>query len=225
MEDKLIKFLSRFVTSQRLDTFNNVLNNRTKYISVILEDIYQSQNASAVLRTCDCFGIQDVYIIENKNQFKVNPHVALGSSNWLNIIKYNKDNFNSLNAINDIKKKGFRIIAASQRKDNLTIDQVDIKKGRIAFLFGSEHKGLSKEAQSLADEITTIPMFGFTESFNISVSTSIILYNVISKLRKSNIPWNLTEEEKKQLLTNWLKSSIKKSDLLVKKFYEEIAQG
>jgi len=223
MEEKLIEYLGGFVTSKRLNIFDNVLRNRTKYITVVLENIYQSQNASAVLRTCDCFGIQDVYIIENNNKFNINPHVALGSSNWLNIIKYNNPGANTTLAIKDLKEKGYRIIATSLNKNSIPIDKFDITKDKIAFFFGNELNGLSKEMQNQADDFVTIPMFGFTESFNISVSASIILSGTISKLRNSQIIWNLSKEEKNEIKLQWLKNTIKKSDLIVNKFYSEFS--
>lgn len=220
MRGKLIEFLSSFITDKRLETFNYVLENRTKYITVILEDIYQSQNASAVLRTCDCFGIQDLHIIENYNKFNVNPRVALGSTNWLDIYNYNSLPSNTSEALKSIKEKGYRIIATSQNKDCLSIDEFDLNKGKVAFVFGNEHRGISEEVKKLADEFVTIPMFGFTESFNISASVSMILFNTILKLRKSEINWKLKDDEIIDLKLKWLKQTIKKSDLLVKKFEE-----
>ena len=80
---QLYNSLSSAVTEERLALFNRIVENRTNYITVVLEDIFQAQNASAVLRTCDCTGIQNVHVIENRNKFQVDTEVAMGASKWL----------------------------------------------------------------------------------------------------------------------------------------------
>ena len=94
-ENILFEYLTGFLTEHRKSLFSQIIENRTRYLTVVLEDIYQPQNASAVLRTCDCFGIQDVHIIENKNEYRISPDVALGSSQWLNINRHNKKDLNT----------------------------------------------------------------------------------------------------------------------------------
>lgn len=218
MKKELIEYLKPFVTEARLEIFDKVIGYRTRYITVALEDIYQSQNASAVLRTSDCFGIQDVHVIENKNTYKINPDVALGSSKWLNIIKYNKSENNTLEAIALLKKQGYRIVATTPHKNDVDLDNFNLQKGKVALFFGTELNGLSDIAIQNADEYLKIPMFGFTESFNISVSAAIILHHLTLKLRSSNINWQLSNEEIDELKLNWLKQTIKKSDLIIEKF-------
>lgn len=222
MKKKLINYLSDFVTPERLQLFDNVLNQRTAYITVILEDIYQSQNASAVLRTCDCFGIQNVHIIENKNTFNVDKEVDMGASKWLNLHKYNQAKNNSADAIKKLKEKGYRIIATSPHISNSMLPDFDLNKGKAALVFGSEMPGISETIMKQADEFLKIPMYGFTESFNISVSAAIILYQLSEKLkRESGIDWKLSNSEKESIKLNWLRSSIKRSDLLVERFTAE----
>lgn len=218
----LIKYLSEFITEKRLETFKDVLSMRTRHISVVLEDIYQPHNASAVLRSCDCFGIQDVHIIENENEYSLNPDVALGSSKWINMIKYNKTKNNTSLAINRLRKSGYRIIATTlHEKKSTSLEELDLKKGKIALFFGTEMKGLSKKMLSEADEYITIPMFGFTESLNISVATAISLYYLTNKLRNSDIKWELSLKEKNEIILAWLMNSIKNSAMIVDKFYKQ----
>ena len=208
---KLLKNLSEFVTEHKLKLFEDNINYRTKYITVVLEDIFQSHNASAVLRTSDCFGIQDVHIIENKNKYIINPQVALGSSKWLNLIKYNKKENNSLDTVRALKKQGYRIVATTSSPDiRNNLENFDLKKGKVALFFGTELEGLSDKILDNADEFLKIPMYGFTESFNISVSAAIILHHLTLKLRNSDINWKLTNEEMIDIKINWLKSSIGK---------------
>ncbi len=218
MTKELIKYLKEFTTPNRFSLFQKVVGERTRYITVLLEDIYQSHNASAVLRSCDCFGIQDVHIIENEHEYVINPDIALGSSNWLNIYKYNKQKNNTQEAIQYLKKNGYRIVATTPHSSDFTLENFDTSKGKFALMFGSELNGLTNIALEQADEFIKIPIYGFTESFNISVSAAIILHHLTFKLRHSNIDYQLTEEEQDQIILDWLKFSIKKSDLIIKKY-------
>lgn len=220
MKTKLLKHLSSFVTPKRLELFNAVIENRTNYVTVVLEDIFQPQNASAVLRTCDCFGIQNVHIIENRNEFEVDKEVAMGSSKWLTLHKYHRKKDNSLHTIKMLRKKGYRIVATSPHLNDQELHEFDIDKGKTAFVFGSELPGISDVILQEADEYVKIPMFGFTESFNISVSAAIILHHITLKLRNSTTDWQLTEEEKENLKIQWLRNSIKSSRLIEKEFWE-----
>ena len=220
MQSELLNHLSTFVTPQRLELFNQILENRTNHITVVLEDIYQPQNASAVLRTCDCFGIQNIHIIENRNEFEVDREVAMGSSKWLTLHKYRRKKDNSLHTIKTLRKKGYRIVATTPHINNQELQDFDITKGKTALVFGSELPGISDVISREADEFIKIPMFGFTESFNISVSAAIILHHLTLKLRNSNIEWRLTDEEKINLKIQWLRSSIKSSKLIEKRFLE-----
>ncbi|MCF6366186.1 MAG: RNA methyltransferase [Bacteroidales bacterium] len=218
MRKKIITHLSQLITQERFTLFNKIVKDRTRYITVVLEDIFQPHNASAVLRSCDCFGVQDVHIIENENEYNVNPLVALGSSKWLNLFKYNENENNTLNTINKLKEKGYRIIATTPHTKDVNLESFDITKGKFALMFGSEQPGLSKIALNNADEFLKIPMYGFTESFNISVSAAIILNSLTSKIRHSKINYQLSEKEQDEIILEWLKRSIKKSDMIVTDF-------
>ena len=220
-EKELIEYLENFVSARRAKLFDKVLSNRTKYITVVLEDIYQPHNASAVLRTCDCFGIQEVNIIENRNEYNVNPDVALGSDKWLTINKFNKSASNTPETYKYLHENDYRIIATSPHKgDEVNLEEFDVEKGKIALVFGTEMHGLSKQAIEGADEYLKIPMMGFTESFNISVSAAIILHQLVTVLHKSDVSWQLDEREKCLIKLNWLRNTIKKSELLEKKFLD-----
>jgi tRNA (guanosine-2'-O-)-methyltransferase len=214
----LIEYLSQFISERRLALIHQVLNNRTRYFTVLLEDIIQTQNASAVLRTCECYGIQDVHIIENDNRYQYNPGVAMGAGKWIHLNKYNQSENNSYDAILTLKQKGYRIVATVPTENCIKLDDFNVLKGKAAFVFGSEINGISSVIRENADEMITIPMYGFTESYNISVSAAIIISHVIDKLRNSEVNWQLTEPEKNFLLFEWLKLSIKKPELLIQNF-------
>lgn len=220
-KEKLVRYLSQFVAEERLDLFEKVLENRTHYITVVLEDIYQTQNASAVLRTCDCFGLQDIHIIENQNRFKVNARVTHGSAKWVNLHRYKTLQNNTPDALAALKAQGYRIVATIPDANAVSLDNFDLAKGKTALVFGSEKPGISSQVEFLADEYLTIPMVGFTESLNISVSAATILYQLTNRLRKSDIEWQLTAEEKNEVMLNWMRRHIKRCDLIEKRFREE----
>ena len=205
----ITSFLSELVTEKRLDRLEEVLTQRTRYIVVVLEDIYQSQNASAVLRTCECFGVQDVHIIENYNSYNINPMVLKGSDKWLNIHRYNRSDNNTAEAVHRLKSEGYRIVATSLCEDSIALNSFDVERGKCAVIFGNEHQGVSEYMMEQADEYLKIPMWGFTQSLNISVSAGIILSRLIEKLRNSNLCWQLTDPEKDILRAQWLQSSVK----------------
>ena len=211
----IISFLSDFVTEKRLNRIEEILTQRTRYITVALEDIYQSQNISAVLRTCECFGIQNVHIVENYNMYHINPMVLKGSDKWLSISRYNRSDNNSVEVVKRLKSDGYRIIATSLHEDSNALDCFDINRGKCAVIFGNEHQGVSKDIMEQADEHLKISMCGFTQSLNISVSAGIIISQIIQKIKNSAIKWQLTKDEKDVLRAEWLKRSVKNSDMLI----------
>jgi len=208
------------MTGERNSTFDRVLVNRTRYISVVLEDIYQAHNASAVIRTCDCFGIQDVHLIERRNRYRISSDVALGAEKWLTINQYQGADNQTSTVFDHLRKNGYRIVATSPHVGSTDLENFNLDKGKVALVFGTELNGLSDEAISSADEFLKIPMFGFTESFNISVSAAIILHHLIKKLHEGDINWRISGEEYNELKLRWLRTSIKSCALLEEKFYK-----
>ena len=219
-KNKHLGHLFGFVSDERKVRFSEIISLRTRHLTIILEDIFQPHNASAVLRSCDCFGLQDVHIIENKNKFDVNPDVALGSAKWLTLYKYNNSSLNTESCIRSLKEKGYRIVATTPHKKDFTPDTLPVD-GRFALLFGTELEGLSTEAIGLADQFVKIPMFGFTESLNISVSAAVLLQTLTNRLRNSSVTWGLNEREKTNVLLSWAAASIKKSDLIISDFLKK----
>lgn len=221
MELKLIQYLSEFVTPERLTLFNKILSLRTNYITVVLEDMYQAQNASAAIRTADCFGIQNVHIIENKHIFNFHPDVVRGASNWVTVNRYNRTEMNTPEAIARLRSEGYRIVVATPHNHEVDLEDFDLGKGKAAIVFGCERPGLTDIAMNEADEFMKIPMVGFTESLNVSVSVAVTLHHLTHQLRNhSTIDWHLTDGEKQKVMLDWLRQSIKRVDLLEDKFDE-----
>jgi tRNA (guanosine-2'-O-)-methyltransferase len=221
MNSPLNEYLFQFASDERVKLLQEKLLQRTRYICVCLEDIYQSQNASAVLRTCEAFGIQDIHIIEDRNTYQINPMVVKGSVKWLNLHKYNSAQ-PSLDAIKKLKSEGYRIVATSPHGNNVSLENFDITKGKTAIFFGTEFSGISDTVKENADEFITIPMFGFVESFNISVSAAIILHHLTMKMRNSQVNWRLSENDENQIMLQWLRASIKSADEIIEKYGENI---
>ena len=218
---ELIDYLSGFVTPRRLERMHQVLASRTRYITVALEDIYQPHNASAVLRSCDGFGVQDAHIIENRNSYRVNPGVELGTSQWLTMHRYNRTGDNTREAVQRLREMGYRIVATSPHADDVDLEEFDLSRGRAAFFFGNELDGLSPAMLDLADEYMKIPMYGFVESFNISVSCALTLHHLTHRLRSGDYPWQLTPAEKDELLLQWLRNSIRNWPTIERQFLQE----
>ncbi len=219
-KENLFRFFAQFIMEERLKRLNDVIVNRTRHFTVVLEDIYQSQNASAVLRTCDCFGVQDVHIIENKNKYKLNPDVELGSAKWLNLHKYNWNENNTLECIDTLKKKGYRIVATTPHYQSIPLEELKIDT-KVALMFGTEIEGLSDIALKNADEFVKIPMVGFTESLNISVSAAICMHHINLKLRQSDVNWKMSDEEMLEIKLDWLRAIINRSDVLEREFFKK----
>lgn len=217
----LINYLFDFISEQRKKRFLEIIEYRTRHITIVLEDIFQPQNASAVLRTCDCFGVQDVHIIETRNKYDVNPDVALGSAQWLNMYKYKGTENNTISCLNTLKEKGYKIIATSPHANDHTIDELPLDH-KTALVFGTELEGITDDVKEMADGFVKIPMFGFTESFNISVSAALALHTLTNRLHKSGINWKLSEEEKNDILLEWQRNTINKVELIEKDFLEKM---
>jgi tRNA (guanosine-2'-O-)-methyltransferase len=212
MTETLINALKEHVTPERWNRFTSIVEERTRYITVVGEDIYQPHNMSAVLRTCDCFGIQDVHIIENRNAFEVNPEVSLGATQWLNIERYNKPDLeNSQRCIRQLRSAGYAIVATSPHVDGYTAACLPLDRP-VAILMGTEGRGLSDYLLEEADMKLRIPMYGFTESYNLSVSAAMIVHRLSESLRASDVAWQLTEKERLETLGQWLVKSIKKGE-------------
>ena len=213
----LTDYLDGFVSERRKGRLVEVLDERTNHLTVVLEDVYQSHNFSAVLRSADIFGIQNIHFIENRNKYKISEDVSMGSTQWLTLNRYQKFENNTRECITQLKNKGYRIVATSLNERSVTLDQLNVDKP-IALIFGTELTGISEDVQDMADEFVYLPMFGFTESFNISVCAALCMHELSTKIRAQVPDYKLTESEKKEIYLEWLKVSVKKHELMIKEF-------
>ncbi len=214
----LTAHLERFITPERIARVRDVLENRTRHVCLVLEDIYKPQNSSATLRTCDALGIQDVHIIENHSPFSLDSNVSLGSCRWMTLHRYHESGCdNTQDCYAALRTQGYRIVATSPGPGSKSLEEIGAK-GRCAFVFGNEEKGLSTAAIEGADECVSLPMYGFTQSYNISVSVGIVLMNMTRCLRAANVDWRLTGEEKAALTLDWYRTIVRSDDIIEKKF-------
>lgn len=227
MEEKdknklLCDYFSRFVSDHKKEFVEKVLNQRTRHITMVLEDIYQSQNASAVIRTCECMGIQDVHIIENDSKYTVNRRVLKGSYKWVDLIRHKgKLRNNTAACFEMLRANGYKIAATDPSPEGTSIHELSVHD-KIAIVMGNELHGTSSYALDHADMKINIPMYGFTESLNISVSAAICLNSLVPMLRNSEVNWRLSEEEKGDIRLRWLRKMVRNAEIMEKEFMKSI---
>lgn len=206
-----IEYLREFMLPERYDNFCRVLGSRTRWMTVCMENTFHPQNASALVRNCEAFGIQDIHAIENLCRFQPNVDIVRGTDKWIDINRYN----NSAAALAALKGAGYRIVATTPHRDDRTPEDFDVAKGRFALVFGTEHAGISDEMAAAADEFIRIPMCGFVESLNVSASAAILLHTLSSRLRSSGAPWQLPEAEKLPILFKWIMGSVRDAQKII----------
>jgi tRNA (guanosine-2'-O-)-methyltransferase len=212
----LLSYLETYITPERLKRFNDVLSERTNYITVAIEDVFQMHNASAVIRSCDVFGIQKAHIIEDRFGQRLDKNIAMGAQKWVDIERYTTVE----PCIRKLRGDGYKIIATTPKSDSTLLEDFKLED-KVALFFGTEKEGLSPEVLEQADGTLKIPMSGFSESLNISVSAAIILYNLTLQLKRSKLHWHLTEDEVLEKRLDWAKKSIKSIDEIIERYRKE----
>lgn len=202
---------SQLFSDNKRALFDRLAPLRTRHIAVVLEDIYQSHNASAVLRSCDCFGVQDVHVVEAHNPFNPAGDVAVGSSKWVDYYKH----ATIQDAYRHLHEQGYRIVATLPHENDQMISDLDITQP-TALVFGTELTGLTQEAIAGADAYVKIPMYGFTESFNISVCAALSLFSLTERMRREpSLQWQLTDDQLLDLKLHWAMQAIRDGEKVV----------
>ena len=211
-----LEYLENILTENRKERFLSVLKNRTRHFTVAVEDVFQMHNTSAVMRSCEVFGIQELHVIEQRFGKRIDKEIAMGAQKWVDI-----NAFDSITGcLDNLQSRGYQIIATTPHEDDCLLEDFDISKPSALF-FGTERDGLSEEILKRADGFLKIPMVGFTESLNISVSAAIIIQNLTERLRKSNIQWQLSEDEIIEKRLQWAKNTIKDIKRIEARYYSE----
>lgn len=197
-------------------TMERVLQQRTRSVTVMLENLFQSHNASAVIRSCECFGVQDLYVVEQTNTFRPNRNIVRGANKWIDIHRYRgKQGENLDRCLKELRANNYKIAVTLLDDNAIPISEVPLDQ-KVAFCFGTEKEGATAELQQAADFAVHIPMYGFTQSFNISVSAALILQDVSRRLREQGMKWHLTESEKSDIMFRWLTRTVRHSHMLLK---------
>ena len=220
IDKELLQYLLSFLTENRKVVFEQVLSQRTRHFTVVLEDLYQKHNTGAILRSCDVFGLQDLYFIENNYKGYLSNKVAKGAEKWMDFKLYKKSEGNREECLVDLRKKGYQIVVTSPHNDSCGLQDFDISKPS-AIIFGVEKEGVSGFFMDRADAYLKIPMVGFTESLNVSVAAGIILQTLTFRLRNSDVKWQLPDNEKDDLCMRWCKKSIGNVEQIIKRFYSD----
>ncbi len=216
MDSQLLKYLQNHITDRRRELFKEVLARRTRHFTVVTEDVYQLHNTSAVMRTCDVFGIQDLHVVEEKLGKRVDREIAMGAQKWVSLNRYDSIE----NCMENLKDQDYQLIATTPHNESTLLHDFDVTK-KSAFFFGKEREGLSDTVLKKADGYLKIPMYGFTESLNISVSAAIILQDVVTRLKQSDVDWQLSKEEKHEIELLWTKNTLKSSEEIIKRYHEQ----
>ena len=222
--NELTAFLSGFVSEKRLQRFDEVLEKRLSHLHIVLENLFQAHNASAVLRSCDCFGVQHIHFIENYNRMRISDDVAMGSSQWLTVQRYKDQSNNTRATLQSLKAQGFRIIATTPHQHEYSLENLPLDQ-KTALVFGTEQEGVSPEVIEEADGFVSIPMMGFTESFNVSVCAALCMYELTKRIRNEVAHPYLSEQEKAEVRLQWIKASVDNSPALIRRFLEDKKSG
>lgn len=210
----LLKAIREMIYDERWDKFTEVINQRTRYLTVVLEDFYQPHNGSAIIRTCELTGIQELHVIENRNPYEINKDIVVGSNKWINITHYKQEKHNTLHCFEKLRKDGYRIVATSPHKNDCLLKDLPLDQ-KTALVFGNEGFGLSDEAMQNVDGYVRIPSVGFTESYNVSVSAALCIYELREKMTQDHIAWQLSDDEKEILLLTYALKSVRNPTMLV----------
>ena len=195
--------LKKFVTEERWERFNRVLDRRTHYITVVFDHLHKPDNISACLRTCEANGIQDIHIVSENNTFPINRKITQGSHHWLSLHSHTS----TPSCLSFLKEKGFLLASTSLSKEAIMLEEIPLSQP-VALIFGNELEGISKEVDSMADINFYIPMHGFVQSFNVSVALALSVYSTVSRLHQSDVPWQLDPADKEYFLKKWIKRQV-----------------
>lgn len=227
---QLIAHFDEMVFERRADVLKSVLSQRTRHLCIVLEDIFNPMNASAVARSCECFGVQDIHTMENWNECDFSREVTMGAHDWLSFHHYQAEELGehhnhsaTKECLLKLKTQGYRLIATTPHESNVTLETVPLEEP-VALVFGSELRGISDVALDLVDDRLSIPMQGFTESLNLSVTVAICLQQLTARLRASNIHWQLPEEQSEDIYLDWLRQSVKNSEVIERIFLERLSK-
>lgn len=221
MEKEVLSELYNMISLNKIELFEQNAALRTNYLTVVLEDVFQEHNASAVLRTCDCFGIQELRTIEKNNEYQIQRDIARGAGRWVDLYSYGTGSNPTKECLSELKAKGYKIVATTPHEKDTNLSELPLDQP-LALVYGTEMEGISKEVIDQADYFVKIPMYGFTESYNISVAVALTLQSIRDRLQNENIPFVLSEDEQIKLKIKWSTKIIRDGDMIEQEIRKRI---
>lgn len=208
--EERIACLGEYMTEERRATLERVLKMRTRYMTILTENTFHPQNASALVRHCEAFGVQDIHTVETRCKFNPNLNIVRGTDKWVELVRHHS----TAEALAAMKEAGYRIVATTPHRESCTPESFDVGAGKFALVFGTEHAGISEEVMAAADEFLRIPMCGMVESLNVSASAAILIYQLSQRMREQ-VPcsaWQLADEEYIETLYRWSHASVRDAE-------------
>ena len=209
--------VEQWLSEARWARFNEVLDQRTRHITVVMDNLYQPHNASAVMRSCEAMGVQDLHLIQRKHGIELERGIAKGAEYWMTTHRYEGDAAEA-DCVDALRRSGYRLVATTPHTDDCSIEELPVDQP-IALLFGEEKPGLSPQLMGAADAYVRIPMVGFMESYNVSVSVALCLYELLGRMRRGDIDWGLKKEERERLALAWARRSVQHVDSIERRFF------
>jgi tRNA (guanosine-2'-O-)-methyltransferase len=196
--DAIIEALRPQTSDERMERIENVLDARVDSVTVVIENLYDPHNGAAAMRSVEAFGLTTMHFVDPGERFTASSKVTIGCDKWVNS-EHHQGIDNCAKAIHE---QGGLLYATLPDAD-LTLEDVDVSKP-VALVFGNEHDGLSERAIEVCDRAVRIPMFGFTRSFNLSVSVALCLSRVTARRREHlGASGDLEEAERTRLRARW----------------------
>ena len=211
-----LDYLTKFITDERREVLERTVNSRTHYMRILTENMFHPQNASAIMRHCEAFGIQQIHTVEDRCKFDPSVNIVRGTQKWVDVEHHE----NTTEALAALKAEGYRIVATTPHRCSATPESFDVTKGKFALVFGTEHAGISDEVIEAADDFLMIPMCGMVESLNVSASAAILIYMLSERIRQSVDGWQLSDSERLKLLTRWTMSSVRDYERILRRAEE-----
>ena len=212
-----LDYLTKFITEERQEVLRRTLAQRTHYMRIMTENMFHPQNASAIMRHCEAFGVQQIHTVEDRCKFDPSVNIVRGTQKWVDVEHHD----NTKEALAALKAEGYRIVATTPHRCSSTPETFDVTKGKFALVFGTEHAGISDEVIEAADEFLMIPMCGMVESLNVSASAAILIYMLSERIRQQTDNWQLSQAESLKLLTRWTMSSVRDYERILRRGEEE----
>ena len=212
-----LDYMNEFITEERKEVLLRTVSQRTHYMRIMTENMFHPQNASAIMRHCEAFGVQQIHTVEDRCKFDPSVNIVRGTQKWVDVEHHD----NTKEALAALKAEGYRIVATTPHRCSSTPETFDVTKGKFALVFGTEHAGISDEVIEAADEFLMIPMCGMVESLNVSASAAILIYMLSERIRQQTDSWQLSQAESLKLLTRWTMSSVRDYERILRRGEEE----